>query len=351
MIPRLRLPGRLRLPLRRYNSTISPELNQLLQQTIDATTHAAQPSEPGPSSRVEFEDDGDNQQMSELTIADERQLFYNIFKLYMQEHPHQNEAQAGVAVLVAALLERTKKAKAVAKRVKTVRERLSSDLKTGLESSTLDAITKLPHAGEVCLWFFRDIERWQAMVKEAKLKRDQRALTLDHLFKLGAEAEADAFVQQVIAEAEANPTVPPLNALTLPIVVNGLLKTAAYDLNDGQTAMTLYHWLKRDVNVYSVACNQETCNLVLAIAHLYYGKGDLYPVEALYHEMRNSGFSGNIETFNILKQVVIDYYGLRMGKLDGVNAATLVPLWLKEDDERAESFERHLKQLARRLAP
>lgn len=348
MIHRLRLPHQCIRTLRRYNASISPELNQLLQQTIDATTNAAQPQESGPSSRVEFEDDGDEAPMSELAIASERQLFYNIFKLYMQEHP-EREAQAGVAGTVAALLERTKKAKTVAKRVKTARERISSDLKQGLESSTLQAISKLPHVGEVCRWFFADLDRWKKMVSDAKLKRDQRALTLDHLLKPGAETEAELFVNSVIAEAEANPTTPPLNAFTLPIVINGLIKMAAFELHDGQTAMTLYHWLKRDVNVYSVACNQETHNLVLAIAHLYYGKGDLYPVEALYHEMRNSGFSGNMETFNVLKQVVIDYYGLRMGKLDGVNATTLVPLWLKEDDVRAESFERHLKQLARRL--
>lgn len=53
-------------------------------------------------------------------------------------------------------------------------------------------------------------------------------------------------------------------------------------------------------------------------------------------------------TFNTLKQIIIDYHSMKMGKLE-VNKSTGLPIWSKEDDKRINNLERNLRYLVQSI--
>lgn len=155
-------------------------------------------------------------------------------------------------------------------------------------------------------------------------------------------------METIHKSSKKTPNSPILNILTLPTIFNQIIETTAYKFYDGQLALSLFNILKRDVRLYTFACNQETFNQVLKLYWIFNGKSSLYNIEMIYLEMINNGFNGDVTTFNILKQIVIDYYKLKMGT-SIINESSKLPIWCKEDDKRASSLEHKLYKLASRL--
>lgn len=148
-------------------------------------------------------------------------------------------------------------------------------------------------------------------------------------------------------QSKISPANPKLNVLSLPLLFNQCLKTLHTKFNDGALCLTLFNYLKKDLNLYSVCCNQDTYNEILKTYWVFQGKSNIYAIENLYIEMTNNGFQGNLTTFNILKQIIVDYYDLKMG--NSPLYSTNLPIWTQEDDSRIESLESSLNKLAKTL--
>ncbi|ODV69075.1 hypothetical protein HYPBUDRAFT_152264 [Hyphopichia burtonii NRRL Y-1933] len=99
--------------------------------------------------------------------------------------------------------------------------------------------------------------------------------------------------------------------------------------------------------------NQQTYNEILRTYWIYFGKSNLYGIEMIFTEMRNNGFEGDLMTVNIVKQILIDYYNLKLGKNDNLhlelNSDIKVPIWTIEDDARANNLQRQIQHLASSL--
>ncbi|EGV61837.1 hypothetical protein CANTEDRAFT_115286 [Yamadazyma tenuis ATCC 10573] len=63
--------------------------------------------------------------------------------------------------------------------------------------------------------------------------------------------------------------------------------------------------------------------------------------------MLNNGFQGNLVTFNILKQIIVDYYGLKMNNYKPIRNS--LPVWNKDDDQRVQRLESALRTMALRI--
>ncbi|CAN3353426.1 hypothetical protein DICA2_A06766 [Diutina catenulata] len=346
----------------RANSTLSPELNRLLQQTIDASESVPTPSQPQqPSTRpgthqpyqppassrigidegevadVPFDPSTTPSMPHDPAVAAERQLFADIFKSLKKTRTDAvGETMESI---------RASKPPAIKSAPIDVQNQLSQQTREALQPS-IAHINAMQTSPAIVAHFDRLVARWHEI---SKLKKLHGKVFLNHLLKTVAEDDRTEFLDEVRQQAAVAPEDPPLNVFTLPILVNAILHRLAFDLYHGQLAISLYNSLKYDVGLYSIACNQHTYNEMLGITWIYNAKGDLYPIEVLVEEMRNNGFPGNLETFNVVQQIVIDYHNLRMGKLQGINLDTGVPLWSAEDDARAQSLESTLKAMAHRL--
>lgn len=346
----------------RANSTLSPELNRLLQQTIDASESVPPPSQPQqPSTRagthqpyqppaslrigidegevadVPFDPSTTPATAHDPAVAAERQLFADIFKSLKKTRTDAvGETMESI---------RASKPPAIKSAPIDVQNQLSQQTREALQPS-IAHINAMQASPAIVAHFDRLVARWHEI---SKLKKLHGKVFLNHLLKTVAEDDRTEFLDEVRQQAAVAPEDPPLNVFTLPILVNAILHRLAFDLYHGQLAILLYNLLKYDVGLYLIACNQHTYNEMLGITWIYNAKGDLYPIEVLVEEMRNNGFPGNLETFNVVQQIVIDYHNLRMGKLQGINLDIGVPLWLAEDDARAQLLESTLKAMAHRL--
>ena len=153
--------------------------------------------------------------------------------------------------------------------------------------------------------------------------------------------------EEMELQSKISPANPKLNVLSLPSLFNQCLKTLHTKFSDGALCLTLFNYLKKDLNLYSVCCNQDTYNEILKTYWVFQGKSNIYAIENLYIEMTNNGFQGNLTTFNILKQIIVDYYDLKMG--NSPLYSTNLPIWTQEDDSRIESLESSLNKLAKTL--
>lgn len=149
--------------------------------------------------------------------------------------------------------------------------------------------------------------------------------------------------QEVKKQNEELPLTPVLNAYTLPLLFNSVMRTLSTKFYDGQLALTLFNSLKKDIAIYTVVCNQDTYNEVLKLYWVYYGKLSLQEIEMAFLEMKNNGFVGNLNTFRVLKEIIVRYHSIKLGYSGQ-------PLfWLREDDKRVKNLERNLHKLASQL--
>lgn len=161
------------------------------------------------------------------------------------------------------------------------------------------------------------------------------------------KSKCDGVCRDIRVRSESNPSEPILNAFTMPVIFNHILQLLSTKLYDGQLALTLFNSLKKDLNLYTVVCNQQTYNEILKIYWIYRGKSSLYEIELIYLEMANNGFKGDMQTFSILKEIIVSYHTIRMGKSN--YSPHRVPIWSQEDDRRVQNLERKLTLLSRSL--
>lgn len=154
---------------------------------------------------------------------------------------------------------------------------------------------------------------------------------------------------QIIEDASRHtPEQPVLTSQALPALFNFGIKTFVSKFYDGAAALTMFNLAKEDLALYAVLCNQATYNEMLKVYWLFYGKASLYEVELMVVEMVNNGFKGDLETFAILRKILLSYHTMRMGKT--VYNPGGSPIWSAEDERRAANLGMKLQQIGARFA-
>lgn len=283
-------------------------------------------------------------------VKDEKELFQYIFESYMKPMQHEQD-------------EKKKKMHDLKHSIRSTNERIGSLVsprnrnelsKVSLRlrnkifekskeaiSPTVEYINTLSTTPEVVEYYNEVLAQWNDLYTESgdklfltTLLKDSTDFTDKHI----------QFVEELHFASQNEPKFAQLNVITLPIIINQIFKTLSFKFYDGQLPLTLFNLLKKDITLYTLACNQETYNQILRILWIYHGKSNLYNIEMTFVEMKNNGFNGDLQTFNILKQIIMDYYDLKMGKAD-INKGTGLPIWSVEDDKRVRNLEGRLKLL------
>lgn len=289
-------------------------------------------------------------------IENEKQLFQNIFNSYMEPTLKEQTKKQGLDWDVKESIYNTKQKidnmllkqqhHELAKVSKRLREELFEKTKEAL-APTLAYINSISNSVEMVDFFESIVSHWTNQLQTNDISEE---IYLNDFLKQYNDFTTihEEFVEKMALESQTNPHQPGLNVFTFPTVFNGILNTTAFKLYDGQLCLTLFNILKKDLNLYSIACNQETYNEILRILWIYNGKSNLYTIEMVFMEMKNNGFNGDLVTFNTLKQIIIDYHSMKMGKLE-VNKSTGLPIWSKEDDKRINNLERNLRYLVQSI--
>ncbi|CAH6719142.1 hypothetical protein CLIB1444_02S01882 [[Candida] jaroonii] len=140
-----------------------------------------------------------------------------------------------------------------------------------------------------------------------------------------------------------------LNNLTIPVILNEFLKISNTKFNDGQLTLTIFNYVKINLKLFIVACNQDTYNEIIKTIWIYMGKSSINEIDSTVTEMLNNGFSGNLDTFNILNKILLDYYEVKEGKFRLFD--TNLPIWNKYDEKRVKSLEEkrtHISNIIRK---
>jgi len=292
-------------------------------------------------------------------IEEEKQLFQNIFNSYIKPTDKDEQSELlqnlrdSVNISKNQINDILSSSTSARKNLPNVSGRLKDELFTKTRDAlkpTLEYIytsSDLSTSNSLTQYLRTVFADWFEIVEKAQTdKAVFEDIYRNKLLKKSTKFDEkhDEFINSVYVQSTENPSNPILNVVTLPIIFNSILNTIAMKYQDGQLALSLFNFLKKDINLYTVCCNQQTYNEILRIQWLFYGKSNLYGIELIFIEMLNNGFSGDLMTFNILKQIIIDYHNLKMGQ-SSLNDAKL-PIWSKEDDKRVENLERKLGTLA-----
>lgn len=156
------------------------------------------------------------------------------------------------------------------------------------------------------------------------------------------DQQFDDFIETI--NQNHSPEKQQLNLITLPILFNEFLKVNNNKFKDGQLTISLFNYLKSQLSLYLLICNQDTYNEILKTVWIFHGKSNLYQIEIIITEMLNNGFQGNLLTFNILKKIILDYYNLKMNNYPFIN--NNLPIWNQEDDHRVLNLERKLRAIS-----
>lgn len=161
------------------------------------------------------------------------------------------------------------------------------------------------------------------------------------------EARTNEVFETANQRSIASPVEPYLNEYTLPVMFNHILRLLSTKFYNGQLALSLFNSMKKDINLYTIMCNQETYNEMLKVYWIYMGKSSLCEIELLMVEMTTNGFKGDLTTFIILKEIMGEYHTMRMGKtLYNPGGA---PIWSLEDEKRATKMGEKLRELGKYL--
>lgn len=180
--------------------------------------------------------------------------------------------------------------------------------------------------------------------KEGDFKKQNFALVLSKDESLHAFTQRyHQFSGEVRSMSEDNSQEPLLCAYTIPLIFNEVIELLYSKFYDGQLALTLFNFLKKDLSLYLVCCNNDTYNKILKLHWVYYGKSSMIDVEQTFMEMINNGFPGNLNTYKIMREILLQYHLAKLGKGDKM------PFFLKGDDKRAKGLERKLGGLLQQL--
>lgn len=333
--------------------------DELLQEIGNDST-----SESKATSPIDIMGESEISQKSEIVEA-EAQVFRNVFDMYMKKDK-ETEASARKNKMDTFKLVRTS--------INSILD--SNGLINASPSSSFDdmVLTKTQTAlkptlsyieeslvtkNDVVVFFKNILSRFIELAHEtkddpAKLEEIylRLALSREHHNQNDTSSDINSSEQlfKRIAEiSTALPSEPTLNVATLPIIFNRILHVLVFKFRDGDLPITLYNLLQENLSLYTVLCNQQTFNEILRATWIYRGKTLLQDVTSIYLEMVNNGFKGDIVTFNILKQIVVDYYRLKVGQYTGINEESRLPIWSTEDDKHVQRLRRHLAYLSNRL--
>lgn len=280
-------------------------------------------------------------------IREERSLFEKIFENYSQSDNADRSAERVHESVLTSLQDSFPEnhAKSSQGRVSQDEKSEANDIYTTALEPTVSHITNLATREQLAgfaLNFFKLASSQNREAPEFYLRKRK-----GETFK-----EYDARKQKALGEIEArckeDPSRPMLNAFTMPIIFNLLIKAASEIHHDGALALTLFNASKEDLGLYTVLCNQKTYNEMIKVHWIHFGKASLCEVELLVVEMMNSGFMGDRFTFAILKEVLATYHLMRMGKTKYNPGG--IPIWLKEDEQRARNLNGKLKIMSQNLS-
>lgn len=227
------------------------------------------------------------------------------------------------------------------------RKKTSSEISLELERQIHEALT----ASIVVIE--QELNLWQLYKFFESLQAQWKLVSTEDMYLRGTMRDSgnkmEKLVSDIAAQSTSNPQQPIINAFTLPILFNKLIKTIACKYQDPQLAVSLFNLLKKDLNLYTICCNQQTYNEILRINWIFNGKSNLYGIEMILLEMTNNGFLGDLVTFNLLEKIIVDYHNMKMG-IDLHNQGKKVrSIWNLEDDKRVQTLERRLHEMGGRL--
>lgn len=272
---------------------------------------------------------------NEQIIDEEKHLFQKIFSSYIDPEPKGTPES---------ILKGIDQLTLRSSQVHSVSEKIRDDVFTMTENAlgaTSDYIQSIPTSQGVTEFLLRALDRWLAQDTASK-NEVQESIYLNKILNSKGKritASHTKFIDKVKATSEAHPEEPSLNVFTLPILVNQCIARLS-ESGDSVLAFTIFSLLKSNIHVYTTCCNQKTFNEMMKIE--WVNTMDLYTVEKLYFEMVGNGFTGDLHTFHILKSIIVEYYGMKMGSNNS-------PIWSRQDDIRVESLEKKLATLARQL--
>lgn len=149
--------------------------------------------------------------------------------------------------------------------------------------------------------------------------------------------EYDQVCEKIFMQSRLDPAKPLMNVHTMPAIFNHALELACSKFFDGQLAITFFNTVKRNLSLYTVVCNQMTYNELLKIYWIFFGQASLCEVELIVVEMINNGFSGDAQTYAVLKEILESY-----------SSDELIPGG-SEDEKRARNLTRKLDQIESNL--
>lgn len=149
--------------------------------------------------------------------------------------------------------------------------------------------------------------------------------------------EYDQVCEKIFLQSRIDPAKPLMNVHTMPAIFNHALELACFKFFDGQLAITFFNTVKRNLSLYTVVCNQLTYNELLKIYWVFYGQASLCEIELIVVEMINNGFSGDAQTYAVLKEILESY-----------SSDELIPGG-SEDEKRARNLTRKLDQIESNL--
>lgn len=284
-------------------------------------------------------------------INEEKRLFENIFDTYAREEREPlNSSKLESEVLWNLQQSFTNPGRKVHERP-VVHERLSQNaIRKCLDKAkaaigpTLDHISSLSTQGEVVQFLQDVLHRYDAK------EYDEESFYL-HKHNLESMsrfmARADKQFQKAEEVLAQTPQQPYLHEYVMPVVFNHAVKLLSNKFYNGQLALSLFNSLKKDLNLYTVMCNQDTYNEMLKVYWVFMGRSSLCEIELLFVEMTNNGFQGDMTTFAILKELLGDYHTMRMGK--SLYNPGGEPIWSLEDEKRATKLGEKLRVLAKHL--
>lgn len=281
----------------------------------------------------------------------EKLMFQNIFNTYVSSSPASDRRNDGFSRMKHALnAAGSLVVRPASNELATVSQSFRNEMFARTKQAMAPTMAYIDNMGTVdqAVDYFELVtNQWLATVSD---KLQVATIYLSGLLKNTTKLSKrhETVLEEIRQSSTNTPKLPTLNVFTLPIIFNKLLETVAYKHHDGQVAISLFNLLKKDVTLYSSACNQETYNEVLKLQWIYYGKNSLYNVEMIYLEMINNGFGGDLTTFHILKQIIVDYHQVKMAKSQ-INYKSGLPIWSREDDKRVQTLEWKLNQLHKTL--
>ncbi|KAL6449551.1 hypothetical protein SBY92_004465 [Candida maltosa Xu316] len=157
----------------------------------------------------------------------------------------------------------------------------------------------------------------------------------------------DVVIKKIQDHSTLNPNAPLCNVLTLPIIFNHSLKLFTYKFSNVNIPLSMINLLQANANLFAISTNQQTFNEVLRMIWIFYGNINLHQVYNAYRSMKFLGFPGDIQTFNILKVVIMECDRMKNGKSVFNKHGDLI--FTPDDNLRMEYFRKEYYRLKDRL--